>query len=142
MARPKKDRLGGGNYTSTILATKKTRKIPYSEIASWMNLTESNLRAMIHLNLNPTAKEWLGFESGLKGYIDKEKERTPILREVPIEKIGLCACGCKRSFIKWAWNKRFKTDECRRKIYKRTRRLKLKELRDTSSCDPTNNSPA
>jgi len=149
MARPKKDRLSNRNYYSEILATKQTEKITYSKIASWMDLTESNLRTMIYLKLNPTAKEWHLFKSGLKNYIENKNGRISTISTIstivcPIHKIVHLG-NCKLTFEQKIQFADIKQEDKTKllSIYESLSLIsKFKKLRDTSSGDPTNNSPA
>lgn len=92
--------------------------LPFTEIAGWMNLTSSNLRAMIHLGLNPTLDEWEKFKNGLKNYIISKKNER-ILVCVSQDKIAVCRRrGCNEQFIKWSWNAK-DCEKHRRKSFKK-----------------------
>lgn len=66
--RPQKNRLTDRNYSYIIKRLKTAHKLSYSDIASWMGLTVSNLSSMLTQNLNPTQTEWDSFEIGLSAY--------------------------------------------------------------------------
>ena len=135
MGRPKKERLSDREYHSVILRTKKALRIHYNLISSWMNISESNLRAMIYLKLNPTDKEWNLFKTGLKNYLDYINEITPIAFFIPRQKTGICKCGCKATFIKWSWNKIFYNDVHRKKYWKKNRKKKSPKKMLSDFCD-------
>jgi len=106
--RPKKNRLDGTYYLPAILAYKKDHEMTYGEIAEWMGITASNLRVMVSRDLNPTQTEWERFLLG------KSCDVTGML--IPINKIAFCVCGCKKRLIKWSWNSKYYSPECKNKM--------------------------
>ena len=78
----KKQRLSDRNYTRAISGTKKSLDLTYTEIASWMGITPSNLRSMISQELNPTEEEWINFKKGLAYYQADKKALVKKLMNV------------------------------------------------------------
>jgi hypothetical protein len=101
--RPQKNRLLTDYYGTYIKHVKIAHGLSYREIASWMNLTASNLRGMLSQGLNPTQLEWESFQKGLHSHLNKKT----VLFNIPISKVETCRRkGCNEQFIKWSWNKK------------------------------------
>jgi len=134
--------LSDRNYYSEILATKQTEKITYSKIASWMDLTESNLRAMIYLKLNPTAKEWNLFRAGLRNYIENKNSRIFKIPTIICPIHGVVHLGsCKLTFSqKLEFSDMPETDKIGLlEVFESLNKLsELKELREAASGESSN----
>ena len=120
--RPKKDRLTGHSYFNAIICTKKVLGLKYGEIAEWMNITNSNLRACISQSLNPTSKEWFKFKRGLRLYRNN-KPVDSIKIKVPLEWMMLCEI-CLDDCLRRAHNqKTCRNSECKRELRRRRRSI-------------------
>lgn len=75
----------------------------------------------------PTIEAWETFKKLPDAEKIIEKSGIELIPEVlaiiPESKLGICLCGCKREFVKFAHNKKYFSRQCKNKMRKSKRSL-------------------